>query len=798
MRAGLSALLSHWRRHPLQLAMLILGLALATALWSGVQAINAEARAAYAQAAGTLGQDRLARLVPASGDDLDQALYVALRRQGWAVSPVIDGVLPGSRVRLLGIEPLTLPRGTDMPGVSGLASGTLAAFVAGGLAFAHPDTIARADVVTGLPGLRLAPVPDLPPMTVLADIGAVQRLLAKDGRVTALLLDPGQPSPGPVPASLVLRNPGADESLARLTDSFHLNLTAFGFLAFAVGIFIVHSAVGLAFEQRRPVFATLRALGLSARSLTGCLLAELLILSLIAGCIGVMLGYFVAAALLPDVAATLGGLYGAPVPGTLSLRPEWWGAGLAIAVIGTLAAAAQSLWRIWHLPVLAPSRPREWALASARTGRWHLLGGMGLLAVAGLTLGFGTGLWAGFAVLAGLLLGAALILPAILAVLTGLASRLSHGVLAQWFWADTRQQLPGLSLALMALLLALATNVGVGTMVASFRATFTGWLDQRLASELYLTTRTQDEATAITAWLGPQVEAVLPILSTEAALAGQPGDISGVADHPTYRDNWPLLRATPGVWDQIANGEAALINEQLARRAGLELGDAIALPGGDLPVAGIYSDYGNPAPQAMIGRGLFSDRFPAVVPLRFALRLPVKAVPALADALQARFDLPDGALVDQAGIKAFSLQVFDRTFTVTAALNLLTLAVAGLAMFASLITLAAIRLPQLAPVWAMGLTQRRLAVLDFLRTLTLALLTAVAALPLGLALAWVLLAVVNVQAFGWRLPMQVFPADWVRLFATALAAAGFAAVLPCIQLARRAPADLLRVFANER
>jgi len=45
IRAGLTALLSHWVRRPFQLVTLMLGLATATALWSGVQAINAEARA---------------------------------------------------------------------------------------------------------------------------------------------------------------------------------------------------------------------------------------------------------------------------------------------------------------------------------------------------------------------------------------------------------------------------------------------------------------------------------------------------------------------------------------------------------------------------------------------------------------------------------------------------------------------------------------------------------------------------------------------------------------------------------
>jgi putative ABC transport system permease protein len=74
-----AAILSHWRRHPLQLLTLVLGLALATALWSGVQAINAEARAAYARAATTLGQDRLDRLLPAPGEVLTLPDLAALR-----------------------------------------------------------------------------------------------------------------------------------------------------------------------------------------------------------------------------------------------------------------------------------------------------------------------------------------------------------------------------------------------------------------------------------------------------------------------------------------------------------------------------------------------------------------------------------------------------------------------------------------------------------------------------------------------------------------------------------------------
>ncbi|BCH23341.1 ABC transporter permease [Mesorhizobium sp. L-8-3] len=785
----------------MQLAMLLLGLSLATALWSAVQAINGEARASYDRAAAILGQDRLAQLMREDGARMDQQVFVTLRRAGWLVSPVIDGDMRfgGVRLRIFGIDPLTLPPQAQQ--VDMAAGGGLLPFItAPGALYAAPETAAQL-AGQATPPVRVAE--ELPPGTVITDIGQAQALLGAKDEISRLLLWPDQPM-GRAPLKLVapgltLREPSETGDLARLTDSFHLNLTAFGFLAFAVGLFIVHSAIGLAFEQRRSVFRTLRALGLPVRVLTLLLITELLIFALVAGLMGVALGYLVASALLPDVAATLRGLYGADVPGTLAIRPAVWAAGLAIAVIGTLAAAAQGLWRVWHLPLLAPAQPRAWARASERALLWQGVAAMVLLLTAGGIALFCSGLVAGFALLGAMLLGAALALPLVLTGLLHLGGRLARGPLAEWFWADIRQQLPGLSLALMALLLALAANVGVGTMVSSFRLTFMGWLDQRLASELYVAARTEAEATAIHDWLAPRSDAVLPISSIEGRVAGQPAEIYGVADHATYRDNWPLLSAVPQVWDRIATGEGALINEQLSRRKGLGLRDQITLPGGwRASIVGVYSDYGNPMGQVIIGIDTLAQHYPDVSRLRYAIRVAPGKAEALAAALRIEFGLPRQNVIDQAGIKAFSLKVFERTFNVTAALSVLTLGVAGLAMFAGLMTLSGMRRPQLAPVWAMGLTHRQLAWLELWRGLLLAALTMLAALPVGIGLAFVLLAEVNVEAFGWRLPMHLFPGDWVRLGALALLAAGLAAAVPAWRLARISPADLLKVFANER
>jgi putative ABC transport system permease protein len=792
-RATLQALLSHWWRNPLQLFTLLAGLALATALWSGVQAVNAEARASYDAAAATLGEAQYDRLVHRDGQPIPQEIYVALRRGGWLVSPVVQGRLDG--VRIIGVEPLTAPSGI---GPIALQEGAdIARFLTGeGQLFANAETAAQ------LPELSMVVSPDAAPGTAVTDIGVAQRLLGKENQIDTLIVLPRQPVDQVDIAAIapdLIRQPAQGGSdIARLTDSFHLNLTAFGLLSFAVGIFIVNGAIGLAFEQRRPVVRTLRALGLPLRQLILLMGAELLIFALIAGVIGVALGYIIAALLLPDVAATLRGLYGADVSGTLQLRPVWWVSGLAIAVGGTALAAGSALYQLAQMPLLAGAQPRALAMAAGRRAVLQGIASAVLLCVAFVLMFTADGMIGGFALLAALLIGAALALPLILDRILAGAAHLAKSVTAQWFWADTRQQLPGLSLALMALLLAMSANVGVSTMVSSFRLTFTDFLDQRLASELYVRPQGTVQSASLIRFAEGRVDAVLPIQSAETQIAGQPTEVFGTRDHATYRDNWVLLQQGQMPWDRTVGGQAILINEQLSRRARLNVGDQIMLQEVSFEIAGVYGDYGNPIGQAVISEAAFADLYPGVAPQNFGLRIDPSQVPDFVKQLEAETGIKAAQTIDQASIKAISLEIFERTFTVTTALNVLTLCVAGFAILMSLLTLASMRVPQLAPAWAMGMTRSQIGKLELLRAVMLALLTAVVALPLGLALAWALLAVVNVAAFGWELPMYFFPMDYARLGLFALLAAALAALWPARRLARTPPADLLKVFSNER
>lgn len=798
-RTALKALLSHWWRNPLQLFTLLVGLALATALWSGVQAINAEARASYGDAAAQVSQVQFDQLTARSGDALTIADYVALRRAGWLVTPRIIGTLPvegHGALQVLGVEALSAPGENIGRDLQSLPLDQF--FSAAGFALISKDASDAAEAIE----LNFALEDSLPNMTVLVDIGIAARLLEREDRIDQLLILDEQPVGQPKLQDIAphLQRLSAQETngdIARLTDSFHLNLTAFGLLSFAVGLFIVYGAIGLAFEQRRTMFRTLRALGVSLRALITLLLAELLIFAALAGMIGVLLGYLIAAALLPDVAATLRGLYGADLTGSLQIRASWWLSGLGMAIGGTLIASAGTLFRLTRVALMEAGTPQAWAGAARKVMQILACLGLALLAVAAALSVTSNGLIQGFVLLGALLIGAAFLLPWLLDLALRIMERRSKTSLPQWFWADTRSQVPGLSMALMALLLAIATNVGVSTMVSSFRMTFTGWLDQRLASELYVTVDTEAQSAALYALLDGKVDAILPIINTSVKINDQPGEVYAIVDHSTYRDHWPLLSEAPDVWDELQVTGNALVNEQLALRAGLKVGDTVPSAQGQT-IVGIYSDYGNPAPQVIIGIDAFRALYPDVPTLRFGIRVDETHVDDITVQLHAAFDLGPRAIANQARIKAMSMRIFEQTFTVTAALNVLTLSVAGFSIMMSLLTLSQMRLPQLAPIWALGITRKQLGMLELLRSVILAICVTLLAIPLGLALSWALLAVVNVAAFGWQLPMFVFPKSYLILGLVSSFAALIAASWPALRLARTAPHHLLQVFSSGR
>ena len=190
----LQALLSHWWRHRLQFFSLFTGLWLATALWTGVQALNSQARNDYARASALLTGPVQAQLVARDAERFEQSLYLQLRQSGWSVSPVVEGRVrfAGERpltVRLIGIEPLSLPAAASVAGTS-MQDFDLQAFIGTpGQAWVGPDTLQQlgmqaADQAFSSDGQVLPPFvlkPQLAPGVIIVDIGHAQTLLQVPG-----------------------------------------------------------------------------------------------------------------------------------------------------------------------------------------------------------------------------------------------------------------------------------------------------------------------------------------------------------------------------------------------------------------------------------------------------------------------------------------------------------------------------------------------------------------------------------------------------------------------------------------
>ncbi|GHA18934.1 ABC transporter permease [Oceanisphaera arctica] len=824
MMVALATLLSHYRRHPGQLAMLLLGLWVAGALWSGVQAINASARDNYARAEALLGSgfDRLER---EDGQALTRDDFIQLRRAGVLVSPLLEGELvtdSGKKITLIGIDPLTLPGNSTLARtrVPGQLQDFLLPPWQTRLA---PDT--RSQLGTqptlhgGTPFPPMMEVPELPPNTLVMDIAIAARLLGGgDGITTLVSAVDALPA---APDGFILVRADARAGPGELTQSFHLNLTAMAMLALIVGLFIVQAALGLALEQRLGLLRTLRALGVSGRTLVTLLALELVLLGLFGALAGLVSGLWLAKTLLPDVAATLQSLYGADVSDTLSLPWHYWLGGIGVTQGGLFIAGSGVLWRASRISLLGLGQAQAWRAGFQRQLRVQARLG-GVAGLSALVLGLwlvtrpsGEGLGAGFGLVAAIILAAALWLPPLLALVLSLSlgglTRLARSwPLTQWALADLQLQLPRLSLAMMALLIALAANLGVSSMVGGFRLTFLDWLDQRLTADLYFKPPAARFAD-IDTWLArhdavkerlitADAESQLLEITTGKGDPRRPGlplPVFGITPGQTLMADWPLL-ATLGdrdaAWQALQHGEA-FINEQLARGEGIVLGDRLSLAtsGGveSVTVVGIYPDYGNPRGEVVLATPQVRRLF-KVPPVSIGIVMQSgEDAGLLRQQLIDRFDLTPHSLRDQREVKATATAIFERTFAITRALNALTLAVAALALLATLLAQAQERRRRMAALWAIGVPLRRLLGIQLAQLAGAALVTGLLAIPLGIAITACLVWGINVAAFGWRLPLHIFPGEMSLTLITAVLVALLAAGLPMFKLWRTPPRSLL-------
>jgi putative ABC transport system permease protein len=211
-------------------------------------------------------------------------------------------------------------------------------------------------------------------------------------------------------------------------------------------------------------------------------------------------------------------------------------------------------------------------------------------------------------------------------------------------------------------------------------------------------------------------------------------------------------------------------------------------------VAGIYRDYSNSQGTVLMGLDLYRSNWnDQTVTAALLVLEPGQSVDATVRELRSRLAGIQGVIVrPNAALRSDALAVFDRAFAITGALQLLAAIVAFIGVLAALLSLQLERSREMGLMRAVGLTVQQLRGLVFLETGLMGGVAGLLAMPTGLALAVVLIFIINRRSFGWTMQLFADPALFLQALALAVVAALLAGVYPAIRMGRMAAAEALR------
>jgi len=602
----------------------------------------------------------------------------------------------------------------------------------------------------------------------------------------------------------------------RMVRALEFNLTALAGVSILVGIVLVATTLATSVVQRRSQIALLRSLGASRAQIATAVLVEAAAIGLVGGALGVLLGTLGAHAAIGSVRATVATVVEGAMAGAVRLDVGWAALGLAIGVVTSMVAAVLPLVEALRTAPLQGLRHEH---PEARTR------GLALRAVAFAALVLAAVLFANLPPIADRPVWALFSALAVLSTLFVLAGPLVD--LLSGLHARTGQPTSSAGLTLRLAQAALgagrqratwaagAVGVAVGlavamtTMVGSFRRSVVDWTEQAMPSDLFVRPLTTDSG-ALAGRIEPEVvelaretfgtENVDPFYQSRAYYEGDAILLGGAEFAVVAREGGvPFLdgRASRDVFRAALARGGAVVNEPFARHYDVEVGDSVELgtPAGTIErdVVGVYRDYSGHTGRVVLDRrdylSLYSDEGAHSIAVFVGDDQDVEAArTALAAALGGRFAVE---LLNNREVRAEVLQVFERTFAVTVALQLIAAVVAGIAVVCVLTALVQERRRELAVVRVLGGSRRQVASLVLGEALLLGLTGALGGLAVGLAMGWVLVAVVNVQSFGWTLDYTIPASLWVTILAI-VPACLLAGLFPALLSLRAAPVESLR------
>jgi putative ABC transport system permease protein len=519
-----------------------------------------------------------------------------------------------------------------------------------------------------------------------------------------------------------------------------------------------------------------------------------------------------ATGLVQLVTQTINDLYFVVTVRELSIAPFTLVKGTVLGLGMTLAAAVAPAREATNAPVsLILQRSEQETNVRDLVPRLAALGGM-LGTVGGVLLvASGQSIVWSYAGLLGIILAAALLAPAaIVGLARGLRPLMNalFGVLGRMAARGVVSTLSRTSVAIAALMVAIAATVGVGIMVDSFRGTVEAWLSHSLQADVYVQPPSlvfrRSNAT-LQPGVVEQIKATDGVSSSHTVRRVDvqadvgPTELVAVDPGPNTPDVYRFKSGDPeAVWDDFNAKDFVLVSEPYAYRYDVGVGDTLRLQtdrgAQALPIRAVFYDYGSDLGVVLTSRSTYTryydDRGVSGVAVNAASG---QDVDALVDRIRTRTQgMQDVVAQSNVGLRESSMRIFDRTFTITTVLRLLAIVVAFIGVLSALMALQLEREREFGVLRATGMTPGQVGRYVTMQTGVMGFVAGLLSIPLGLALAYVLIFVINKRSFGWTLQLEVAPGILIQALLLGIVAALLAGAYPSWKMAQSNPANALR------
>jgi putative ABC transport system permease protein len=658
----------------------------------------------------------------------------------------------------------------------------------------------------------------------IMDIGAAQALFGMAGKISHIDLIADERTPQGAerldrirailpPAAQIVRPENRGQSVESLSDAFELNLTALSLLALVVGMFLIYNTITFSVVQRRPIFGTLRCLGVTQREVFGTVIIESLLLGAIGGLIGVGLGVVLGRGAVQLVTRTINDLYYVVNVRDVDVNTLTLAKGFLIGLVAALLAALPPAYEATNIQPITALR-RSFVEQTVRKILPPLSAVGGSLIGVGVLLLYSTAnLVVNFAGIFAVVIGSAFVAPLLTLWLMNAIHPIFSvlgGVIGRMATRGIINSLSRTAIAIASLMIAVSVIIGLQSMIGSFRQTLITWLNGTIVADVYISIPSRnasesvamDPETSRQIQLDPSVADVSTIRNVKVDfVVGMPGD-ANMPSAPSSNVQWRAgnLQAIATtrirqpaefvwaeadnsvIWQNMGKGDVVQVSEPFANKFGITPQNNVLWLRTDqgartFKVIGVYYDYATDQGSITIHRKVY-DRYWNDNNIS-AMALYVKPNVDVRETVdRMRKQLADKNWVVNANreLRNNALVVFDRTFAITNALNLLAMLVAFIGVLSALMALQIERTREYGTLRANGLTLRQLWRMTLLETGLMGGTAGLFAMPTGLVLAIILVYVINLRSFGWTIRLVL---DW-QTFAQALAVAVLSALLACL------------------